>query len=160
MNIEGYGRSHNGFDSPLLRQYEQYSPSLDKAHWGALSLYSRACLGLRCQPATHRHEPLDDRHFHDGTGDQQVATDHDELGSLDHWPTKLEGELIRNRPTAEAGVDSEPTRRPIRTYYLATRSCVWRGVLRIKLNLPSVGRHLHILECENTTPPRLVTTVS
>ena len=33
-------------------------------------------------------------------------------------------------------------------------------VLKLKLNLPSVGTHLNILKCVNTTPPSIVTSVT
>ena len=49
---------------------------------------------------------------------------------------------------------SKPVRIPIRTQanYPVTESCVWRGMLRIKLNFPSVGTHLRSIQvCEHPT---------
>ena len=53
-NLEGPGRSHHGSDSPLLRQYEQYSP------------------GWRYQSATYQHEPANGRHLTKALGTNKL----------------------------------------------------------------------------------------
>ena len=68
-------------------------------------------------------------------------------GSMDKESSDMKSNEHRSEPPSEATVDSKLTRRPMWTNYLATKSCIWRGVLRIKLNFPSVGIHLSILKC-------------